>query len=387
MSGDCAFIYSNRFDDYTFGGNHPFRVERFALTHKVLSSLHLLSHSAVRIVEAPVASESALLTFHHPAYLQKLREFSRGEVLRADFRYGLGDHENPVFEGLFEWVSLCCGGTLEAVRQVLDKGCRCAFNMAGGWHHAHADRASGFSYLNDAVVAIHAMLDRGLRVAYIDLDAHHGDGVQEAFYHSDRVLTVSVHETGKDFFPYSGFIKEIGQGAGYGYAINVPLAPHSDDLILQQALGRVVEPMLQAFKPDVLVTQMGMDMLRTDPLTRLEMTTGAVEHAARIFLKTGLPWIALGGGGYDKLNTARGWTLLWSIMSEQTVEDELPSTVQLILRDLGYAQSFLRDRPHLAHPDDYCRAQQQFDKNLAFLERRVFPLHGIEGNRRGGGFL
>ncbi|APG25826.1 MAG: acetoin utilization protein AcuC [Syntrophotalea acetylenica] len=386
MSENCAFIYSNRFGDFCFGGNHPFKVERFALTHRLLCGLDLLSAPEVRIVEAQLADESDLHSFHHLDYLEKLKEFSEAEGRRADFRFGLGDHENPVFPGVFDWVRLCCGATLEAVRQVLDEGCHCAFNMAGGWHHAHAARASGFSYLNDAVIAINAMVNRGLRVAYIDLDAHHGDGVQEAFYRTDRVLTISLHETGKDFFPYSGFVRELGAGAGYGYTVNLPFAPHSDDLVFEQALRRVVMPLLHAYQPDVLVSQMGMDILRTDPLTRLEMTTGSVELAARLLRRTGLPWVALGGGGYDRLNTARGWTLLWAVMSDQKVADDLPEEILSTLKTLGYATTALRDEPHLAHPDDFCRAQEQFDRNLAFLERRLFPLHGMTIFGRGGGF-
>ncbi|MGE4545563.1 MAG: acetoin utilization protein AcuC [Pedobacter sp.] len=387
MPGDCVFIYSSRFGDFSFGGSHPFKVERFALTYQLLDSLQLLSKPAVRIIEAPLALESELLTFHRQDYLHTLKEFSRDDTLRADFRFGLGDHENPVFPGLFDWVTLCCGGTLEAVRQVVDKNHRCAFNMAGGWHHAHAARASGFSYLNDAVVAINLLLARGLRVAYVDLDAHHGDGVQDAFYDTNRVLTISLHETGKDFFPHTGFVRELGVGAGYGYAVNVPLAPHSDDLVFEQAFRQVVEPMLQSFAPDVLITQMGMDILRTDPLTRLELTTGSVDFAARSFLQTGLPWVALGGGGYDKLNSARGWTVLWAAMTGQPVGEFIPETFQEVIKPLGYEQSLLRDRPHLAQPDDFCRAQEELEKNLSFLKRRLFPLHGIPFRGKGGANL
>jgi acetoin utilization protein AcuC len=186
-----------------------------------------------------------------------------------------------------------------------------------------------------------------------------------------------MHEAGRDFFPYTGFVKELGTGDGYGYAVNIPLAPHSDDLIFEQALQRVILPLVHAFSPDILVTQMGMDILRADPLTRLEMTTGAVESAARTFLNLGLPWVALGGGGYDKLNAARGWTLLWAVMSGQSVEECLPEPTCTLLKAMGFKHCFLRDRPHLAQPDDFCRAQEQLDRTVAFLKRRLFPLHGI----------
>lgn len=377
MDECVAWIYSHRFNAFSFGQDHPFKIQRLALTFQLCQELGLLDGKSVDLVECPPAREEDLLVFHRRDYVQALREFSQGEGGRANFMFGLGDVENPVFPGLFEWALLGCGGTLEAVRQVLDQRCRRAFNIAGGWHHAHAARASGFSYVNDAVIAIEEAVRKGRRVAYVDLDAHHGDGVQEAFYDTDRVLTISLHETGKDFFPHTGFPREMGRGQGYGYAANVPLAAHSDDLIFEQAFRRVVLPLLTAYRPDLLVTQLGMDVLLTDPLTRLELTTGSVEYAARCFLHTGLPWVALGGGGYDKINVARGWSLVWAIMTGCSVPDLLPPGFNRLASSLGYHSGRLRDLPHLAHPDDFCRAQDSLERHVAFLERRLFPLHGI----------
>ncbi len=374
---ESAFVYSSRFSDYSYGEDHPFKVQRYRLSHELIGELGLLDPDRCRLVESPLAEEKALRLFHRPDYLAVLREFSLEEVPRANFRYGLGDVENPVFKGLYDWARLVCGGTVEAVRQVVEEGCHGAFNMAGGWHHAHAARASGFSYLNDAVIAIQWALRQGLRVAYVDIDAHHGDGVQEAFYDTDRVLTISLHETGEDFFPHTGFPHEMGRGAGYGYSVNVPFLAHSDDLIFEQAFRRVVLPLLDAYRPDLLVTQMGVDILRTDPLARLEMTTGALEFAARAFRETKIPWVALGGGGYDKFNVARGWALVWGVMVGVDSGELLPEAFRKTARGLGYGESRLRDLPRLAHPDDFARAQQALDKNLGVLERRLFPLHGL----------
>ena len=377
MTARRAFIYSNRFGDYSYGTEHPFKVLRYRLAYDLIRELGLLDGETNLLVESPSASEEALSSFHRRDYLETLREFSRGDGSRANFFYGLGDVENPVFHGLYDWASLVCGGTMEAVRQVVDGGCRAAFNMAGGWHHAHAARASGFSYLNDAVVAIQGAVGRGLRVAYVDIDAHHGDGVQNAFYDSDRVLTISLHETGDDFFPQTGYPQEMGRGKGYGYAVNVPFCAHSDDLIFEQAFKRVVRPLLSAFHPDLLVTQMGVDGLRTDPLARLEFTTGALEFAARSFLDTGIPWVALGGGGYDKINVARGWTLVWGVMNGMEVPGRFPPGFAATLAEFGADSVLLRDLPRLAHPDDFSRAQAFLERNLAILERRLFPLHGL----------
>ena len=382
MDRCCAFVYSSWFDGFSFGCDHPFQVQRYRLTFELIRELGLLSLPGVRQVDCIPAADEILLSFHRRDYLETLREFSRSESPRANFRYGLGDVENPVFPGMYEWALLGCGGTLEAARQVVEEGCGVAFNMAGGFHHAQPARASGFSYLNDAVVAINGLLGRGLRVAYVDIDAHHGDAVQTAYYDSDRVLTISLHESGEDFFPHTGFVEELGRGAGYGYTVNVPFCAHADDLIFEQAFRRIVQPLLEAFGPDVLVTQLGADGLRTDPLTRLEYTTGSFELAVDAFLQTRLPWVALGGGGYDRINSARSWALVWARMIGTPVSDLLPGKFRDSARKLDPAAGRLRDLPRLAHPDDFARAQKALERSLAYLERRVFPIHGLVG---GGG--
>jgi acetoin utilization protein AcuC len=383
MNEPCAFIYSSRFgeDEDFFGADHPFKILRYRLTFDLLGELGLLDGAGIHIVECPYAPEEVVLGYHDPNYIQTLKEFSLGDSPRANFFYGLGDVENPVFRGLYDWARLVCGGTLEALRQVVEKGCRLAFNMAGGWHHAHRARASGFSYLNDAVLAINEALRRGLRVAYIDIDAHHGDGVQEAFFRTERVLTISLHESGEDFFPQTGSVWEMGRGKGYGYSVNIPLLAHSDDLVFEQAFRRCVIPLIESFKPDVLVTQLGVDALRTDPLTRLELTTGAFEFAARALLDTGLPWVALGGGGYERLNVARTWSLIWAVMTGNSLGDRVPPGFAATAARYGLPIERIRDCPRLAHPDDFARAQKVLEKNLGILERKIFPLHGL--NSRG----
>ncbi|MDY0191743.1 MAG: acetoin utilization protein AcuC [Desulfuromonas sp.] len=378
MKDMFALIYSSRFSEYSYGDFHPFKVDRYRLTYELMQQCGLIVLPQVKQVECPVASEEILLDFHREDYLQTLQKFSLDDEPHANFFYGLGDVENPVFKGLYDWSRLMCGGTVEAVRQVMQEGCRAAFSMAGGWHHAHAARASGFSYINDAVVAISQLVKQGKRVVYVDIDAHHGDGVQEAFYATDQVLTISIHENGKDFYPYSGFVDEVGSGVGYGCSVNIPLVPHSDDLIFEQALQRVVMPLIKGFAPDILVTQMGADLLRTDPLTRLEGTTAFVQYAGQQFLATGVPWVALGGGGYDRLNVARAWTLLWGTIIGAPVDDEFTPEFQNTVRQLGENCKYLRDKPHLASPDDFARAQLALDKNLSFIERHIFPRFNMQ---------
>lgn len=382
MSEELAFIYSGRFGEFSYGNEHPFKVLRYRLAYELMAELGLLDGPGVVQVEAELVDEALLTSFHSPAYLQRLREFSASDYPRADFVYGLGDVENPVFPGLYDWARLVCGGTVEATRRVADGRCRAAFHLAGGWHHAHAARASGFSYLNDAVIAINELVAQGLKVAYIDIDAHHGDGVQEAFYASSQVLTVSLHETGDDFYPHTGYAHETGSGPGLGYSVNVPFFRHADDRLFQRALNEVVLPVVTAFRPDLLVTQMGVDSLRTDPLARLEMTTASIEAAARAFAGLQLPWVALGGGGYDKVNVARGWALVWGTMRGLAVPDLFPPRFSRLLAELGLAGDRLRDGQHQAQADDFLRAQLQFDENLAYLGAEVLPLYGLTGHRQ-----
>ena len=215
-------VITSRFSEYSFGDDHPFKVLRYRLTYELIKTLGLLSSKNISVIESPLVAEESLLSFHRRDYLETLKEFSREKTSRANFYFNLGDVENPVFPGLYDWARLGCGGTVEAARLVSEEHYRVAFNMAGGYHHAHAARASGFSYLNDAVIAINELVKKGLRVAYVDIDAHHGDGVQEAFFHTNRVLTISLHESGEDFFPHTGFPWELGEGDGFGYAVNVP---------------------------------------------------------------------------------------------------------------------------------------------------------------------
>jgi acetoin utilization protein AcuC len=186
-----ALIYSPLFGNFNYGEEHPFKLQRNRLAYDLLDAYGLLELPNMQIRDCRPVSDELLLSFHDPAYIARLKEFSASEEPRADFRFGLGDAECPVFKGLYDCAALGAGATFEAVRLVEEEHFDIAFNLTGGWHHAHRAKASGFSYLNDAVVAINWLVARGRRVLYLDIDAHHGDGVQEAFYDTDQVLTIS----------------------------------------------------------------------------------------------------------------------------------------------------------------------------------------------------
>lgn len=374
MSAKTALIYSQDFSRFSYGDEHPFKIQRINLAFELMRQLGLTELAGADIVDCPRVDESALLTFHTSDYLDRLREFNTSDEPRADFRYGLGDLDNPVFKGFYDWSALVTGGTVEAARLVTEAGYDIAFSMAGGWHHAHSCKASGFSYLNDAVIAINTLLAKGLRVAYLDIDAHHGDGVQEAFYDTDRVLTVSIHESGIYFFPGTGFENEIGTGRGRGYSVNVPLEAHTDDALFMKAFDEVAYPLLAAFNPDVLVTQLGSDTFRTDPLTRLEITTHSYTYILRKLKALKIPWVAVGGGGYNMVNVARAWTLAWGIMNGVELPVKLPAPFVDIIGPLGYPNRMLLDAMHWAEEDDRNRALDAVERSIAAIRESVFPI-------------
>lgn len=374
MSAKTALIYSQDFSHFSYGDEHPFKIQRINLAFELMRQFGLTELPGADIVDCPRVDESALLTFHTSDYLDRLREFNSSDEPRADFRYGLGDLDNPVFKGFYDWSTLVAGGTVEAARLVTEEGYNVAFSMAGGWHHAHSSKAAGFSYLNDAVIAINTLLAKGLRVAYLDIDAHHGDGVQEAFYDTDRVLTVSIHESGIYFFPGTGFEDEIGTGRGRGYSVNVPLEAHTDDALFMKAFDEVAYPLLAAFNPDVLVTQLGSDTFRTDPLTRLEITTHSYTYILRKLKALRIPWVAVGGGGYNMVNVARAWTLAWGIMNGVELPVKLPAPFVDIIDRLGYPNRMLLDAMHWAEEDDRNRALDAVERSIAAIRASIFPV-------------
>jgi acetoin utilization protein AcuC len=374
LSRKTALIACTDLGGYSYGETHPFKVQRYRLARDLMDAYGLLGLTSAEQRRPREVTREELLTFHAPEYLDRLREFSAASEPRADFRYGLGDLENPVFPGVYEWACLGVSGTLEAARLVTEEGFAAAFNPLGGWHHAQRSRASGFSYLNDAAVAIKELVAKGKRVVYLDIDAHHGDGVQDAFYDSDRVLTISLHESGVYFFPGTGFERETGEGRGKGFSVNLPLLAHTDDALFMKAFDEIAFPLIAAFDPDVLFTQLGADSFRTDPLTRLEVTTHAYSYILRKLRALEIPWVAVGGGGYDMMNVARAWTIAWGVMNDRDLSPRLPAPFVRLIRELGYPHRMLLDAMHWAEEDDRNAALDAVQKSIDYLRSRIFPV-------------
>jgi acetoin utilization protein AcuC len=291
-------------------------------------------------------------------------------------RYGLGLGDNPVWPGCYEASALACGGSLEAARLVGEGEVDRAFAFAGGLHHALRDRASGFCYLNDVVLAILALRERGHRVAYVDIDVHHGDGVQAAFYDRADVLTVSIHERGDRLFPGTGFVEESGHGAGRGYAVNLPLDVDTDDGVYLEAFDAVVPPALRAFRPDVVVAQLGIDGHRTDPLAHLALSVEGFAGAVRRILELAPRLVAVGGGGYDLANVPRAWTVAWAEMNGVELDARLPAAFCERSAHHLAGRTTLWDHPAAPPPEVVRRTREFAARQVEALRERVLPLLG-----------
>ena len=369
-------VFSEKFGRHSYGPNHPLKVERLQLTMDLINAYGLVDSSEPPWVEAQEAEDHDLLLIHSPEYLEILKEANTGMAPAQAWRYGLGSGDNPVFSGLYDWSLLVTGATLECVRQVRDEDRQIAFNIAGGLHHALRSRAAGFCYLNDPAIGIARLAQEGFRVVYLDVDVHHGDGVEAAFYDSDQVLTISLHQHGHTLFPGTGFPDEIGQGPGRGYSVNVPLAPGTDDDLYLWAFLEVVPPLVYAFNPDFLVTQLGVDSLTTDPLASMNLTINGFSRVVEEIKSWGLKWVALGGGGYNVTNVARAWTQAWAIMKGVKLPDTLPeSFVTQYQAELG-PNPTLTDPSHKAHGATAGKAQQLSTAVVASIKETVFPIVG-----------
>ena len=331
MSGVAAIVHDVSLESYGFGGDHPFNPLRIRLTLELCEALGLLEDYSL-VAPAPATDED-LRTVHSLTYVRMVQEAGRGGGdLRELANYGLGTADNPVFPGMHDACAGIVGGVLGACRMVMRGEAAHALCVSGGLHHALRAQASGFCIYNDAGAAIARLKEEhpGIRIAYLDTDAHHGDGVQWAFYDDPDVLTISVHESGRYLFPGTGDVGEKGHDGGVGYAVNVPLEPFTDDESFISSFEAVVPAALRAFGPDIIVSQNGCDAHALDPLTHLSCTMRLYEHVpARVHdlaheLCDGR-WVALGGGGYDVWRVVpRAWSALWAAVSHQELPEKVP---------------------------------------------------------------
>ncbi|OGO20855.1 MAG: hypothetical protein A2Z14_11330 [Chloroflexi bacterium RBG_16_48_8] len=325
MERQAIFLSSPEVWERGHGMGHPLKPERLQRTFDLLVAYGAFQASNVCVLTPEPASIDELAVFHTMEYIEVVKALSEGERGIPAGRYGFGPGDNPVFASMFETESLKVGSSLKGAKLLVRGECDVAFSYSGGLHHAGPDFASGFCVFNDAAVAIHWLIQKDLRVAYVDIDVHHGDGVQWAFFDTDRVLTISFHQDGRTLFPGTGFVDEIGRGAGVGYCVNIPLPPGTGDEGYLWAFREVVPPLLERFDADIVVSQLGVDTHYKDPLAQLALTTHGQEGLFKILSELAPRWLALGGGGYAMDVVPRAWTIAFGVMSGQTFPDELPS--------------------------------------------------------------
>jgi acetoin utilization protein AcuC len=368
-------------------GDHPLNPVRLELTMALARDLGVLDRPGVRLVAPDSADDAALTRVHNPAYLQAVRAAPDDPFFSG---WGLNTPDNPVFDRMHEASALIAGATLAAAEAVWRGEARRAVNIAGGLHHAMPARASGFCVYNDPAVAIARMLDLGAeRIAYVDVDVHHGDGVQEIFYNDPRVLTISLHETPLALFPGTGFPQETGGEGAEGTAVNVALPPGTGDEGWHRAFRAVVPAALRAFRPQVLFTQCGVDSHRLDPLADLWLTVDG-QRAAYVALRALADelcdgrWIATGGGGYALVEVVpRAWTHLLAVATGEPLDPATltpPSWRELAARLRPGAEIPLRltDDAEVSPRPWQPEGGDAIDRAVLATRRAVFPLIGLD---------
>lgn len=369
-----AYIYEDALSRHVLREGHPFIPSRLRLTYELLESYQAFENENSTLVKPRHATEDEVLTFHISDYTAAVKSFSRGEALVDPGRYNFSEYgDNPPYRGMYEAATLVVGGSLIASDLLLKEEADVVFNSSGGLHHAAANFASGFCIFNDAVIAIKHLVDEGLKVAYVDIDVHHGDGVQNAFYDTNKVLTISIHESGRYLFPGTGGTEELGVEEAKGYSVNLPLAPYTDDEVYLWAFREIVLPLINSFKPDVLVTQLGIDTHFSDPLAHLNLTSNGYCQAIRELGGLTSKWLALGGGGYDVEAVARCWTLAYGVMVARNWPDEIPDAYR---GQYGITQ--LRDHePPSLDAETKEQAWALARQSVQEIKDMVFPFHRL----------
>jgi acetoin utilization protein AcuC len=379
-----ALVWDERVRGYDFGAGHPLAPVRVELALELIRRSGLLRGPHREAVPEPFYPDD-LARVHHPAYLEAVRTLSRQPTATVPPGSGLGYGDTPAFLGMHEAALAVAASTVEAARRVLDGRAVHAMNLAGGLHHAMPDRAAGFCVYNDLALAIDWLLRQGVeRVAYIDIDVHHGDGVEVAFRDDPRVLTISLHESGRFLFPGTGDVDDIGGPGALGSAMNVPLLPGTTGDVWLGAFDAVVEPVVRAFAPDVLVTQLGCDSHASDPLAHLMLTLDdmAAIHArlhALAHEAAGGRWVATGGGGYRLVDVVpRAWTIAFAELSGGRLPPETPLDWQDLVRERTRSEppvDFVDDPVEVAdgiRRDALGAAEEAVER----LRRTVLPRHG-----------
>jgi len=358
----AAFIHSPKMEKFVYPPQCPFNVSRAGKTRKILHSMGLLSGKNTSEIPPTPAERIVLKKFHTAQYLHTLQRAAKGKFDPEALYMGIGTGDCPVFKDMFGYSIMACGATLTAVKLILDGSADAAFNPSGGLHHAGPDYASGFCYMNDVALGCMVLAEAGKKVLYLDVDVHHGDGVQNAFYDRNDVMTISFHQTGRSLFPGTGFEDEIGILNGAGYAVNVPLPIGTYDQAYINAFDAIALPLVTCYNPDVIVFDLGADALAGDPLAHLYLTNNTYADIIKKLLTFKKPILMTGGGGYDFDNTTRAWAYAWGILAAADSEK----------------LAKLKDTKPAISESQRVAVEPVIEKTIETIRKNIFPIHGLK---------
>jgi acetoin utilization protein AcuC len=383
-------VWDDSFTKYNFGEGHPMSPVRLDLTARLVRELGLLSHAGVQVVGVEPASDELLQTVHEAGFIEAVKAASTHPFTIDELR-GLGTADVPVFEGMHEASARIVSGTVEVARAVWNGEAAHGVNFTGGMHHSMRGNASGFCVYNDTAVAIQTLLDAGAeRICYVDVDVHHGDGVEKIFWDDPRVMTISLHETGRVLFPGTGFAGDTGGPRADGSAVNVAFPPGTSDGPWLRAFHAVVPPLVRAFEPQILFTQQGCDSHALDPLAHMALSLDCQVESYKALHElaheaAGGRWVAVGGGGYELVDVVpRAWSHLVGIAAHHPID---PTTAvpaawrDYVMERLGRQspqrmtdgrEPWYRSWATGHDPED------AVDRTVMATRKAVFPLHGLD---------
>jgi acetoin utilization protein AcuC len=333
-----VYIGSEIYRASTYGPGHPLAIPRVSTCTDLIRAMGWLDPA--RYVEAPLATDAQITRFHAPDYLAALKRAEARQAVTAEdrARYRIGADSNPVYREVFRRPATSAGGTMLAARLVANGGV--VHCPGGGTHHGRPDRASGFCYLNDPVLALLTWLDLGLdNIVYLDLDAHHGDGVQDAFAGDSRVLAISIHEAGR--WPGTGLATDRAGGA----ARNLPVPPGLNDSEHRYLMQHAVLPLIRARRPQAIFVQSGADSLHEDPLAKLSLSNNAYWEAIGAVRGLAPRLVVVGGGGYNPYTVGRCWAGIWATLNDIAIPDATNPAAEAVLRSLVYNRAAGRNPP------------------------------------------
>jgi acetoin utilization protein AcuC len=370
LTETLGLVYSEEFQEYDLGPTHPLKPTRLKLTFELMKAAGLLGSPSVKVTKPRYATYDELRLFHRPEYLEFVK---RASGHGSGF---LDSGDTPAFKGCYEASALAAGASLTAVDQVMAGEVTHSMNISGGLHHAHPGRASGFCIFNDPAISIAYLKKKyGVKkILYLDVDAHHGDGVMYGFYADGAVLDIDFHEDGLHLFPGTGFPDEVGEADGKGLKLNIPLPPFTDDSVYLPLFREIVPLAVRKFRPEILLLQCGVDSHANDLLAHLQLTTKAYVEVATVVHDLahevgGGRLVVFGGGGYNQANVARTWTLVAATLTQTKLPDLTPNGWRKLFETLVGEKA-----PVNMHSDDEGRKELSIHVDKAQIQSSIEEL-------------